>query len=180
MNPVSIYYRGKQFWNALRGNPSKERLTKARELLNPEQMTLFMRMQPGEQAHSLAVMQHIADQSEDVPENCRDDLLVAALLHDVGKSKYPLWTWERVLVVLMGALSPALMRRLGEGDPISWKRAFVVAQMHAEWGADMAIGAGTSPLAVELIRNHQNFLEEESVSYSNMLLEKLQAADGNY
>jgi len=174
MNP----YRGKQFFNALTGKPSKLGLIKVKQILSCEQLALFLQMQPSEQCHSLAVMQHIVDQSEEVSDEFKQDLLVAALLHDIGKSKHPLRIWERVMVVLVNALSPTLMRRLGEGDPDSWQRAFVVSQMHAEWGANMAENAGASALTVELIRNHQNYLHGEGVSISSKLLKILRTADG--
>jgi hypothetical protein len=43
----------------------------------------------------------------------------------------------------------------------------------------MAARQGASPLAVELIRQHQNYLPADTVLSKETLLGKLQAADGN-
>jgi hypothetical protein len=105
------------------------------------------------------------------------DLLVAALLHDVGKSRYPLHLWERVLIVLVKALFPTRAKRWGAGAPFGWRRPFVIAEQHPAWGAEMATRAGASPLTVELICKHQHPSPSESQSEVEALLQKLQAVD---
>ncbi len=174
MKAEALTYRARQLWYAYLAAPSQQNLDEVRAILNPGEMGLFEGMQPSEQVHSLAVMQRLRAQ-----DPLSQDLLVAALLHDVGKSLYPLSVWERVLIVLVGALSPGLLARWGAGEPHGWRRAFVVASQHPQWGADMAARQGASPLAVELIRQHQNYLPADTVLCTETLLGKLQAADGN-
>jgi putative nucleotidyltransferase with HDIG domain len=140
-------------------------------------------MQPGEQAHSLMVFHRLCSQTEDLSAEQRCDLLVAALLHDVGKSRRPLRLWERVWIVVGQALLPGLAGRLGEGSgegPVrAWQRPFVVAAQHPAWGAELAAEAGTSPLAVAIIRRHQNHSPPNGVTIEEVLLQRLQAVDGN-
>jgi hypothetical protein len=167
-------YRARQLWNAYRAAPSQQDLEEVRAILTQGEMMLFEGMQPSEQAHSMAVMKRL--QASDAVEH---DLLVAALLHDVGKCLYPLRVWERVLIVLAGALSPRLLDRWGSGEPRGWQRPFVVAMQHPAWGADLVRLQGATPLAVELIRQHQNYLQSDPVYSTYTLLKKLQAADGN-
>ena len=167
-------YRARQFWNALRAAPAQPELDEVHKILSPGELELFERMQPGEQAHSIAVMRRLQSQAE-----AEHDLLVAALLHDVGKSLHPLRVWERVLVVWAAAVSPALLTRWGGGEPRGWRRPFVVAVQHPAWGADLAASRGTAPGAVELIRIHQNYLPVQTVYSTETLLRKLQAADGS-
>jgi hypothetical protein len=174
MKAAGLTYRARQLWNAYRAQPSKGDLQDVRAVLNPGEMGLFERMQPSEQAHSITVMRRLQAQNAVEP-----DLLVAALLHDIGKCLYPLSVWERVLIVLVGAVSSSLLERWGSGEPRGWRRSFVVARQHPRWGADMAAGQGASPLAVELIRQHQNYLHVDAVYSTETLLRKLQAADGN-
>jgi hypothetical protein len=174
MKAEGFTYRARQLWYAYRAAPSQQDLVEVRAILNPGEMRLFEGMQLSEQAHSLAVIRRLQAQ-----DPLSQDLLVAALLHDVGKSLYPLSVWERVLIVLVGALSPGLLARWGAGEPRGWRRVFVVACQHPQWGAEMAASQGASPLAVELIRQHQNYLPADGVLSTDTLLGKLQAADGN-
>ena len=167
-------YRIRQFRDALRARPSEQDLDEVRLILNPSEMELFQMMQPSEQAHSIKVMRRL--QAQNVVEQ---DLLIAALLHDVGKSLSPLHAWDRVLIVLVGALSPGLLARWGCGEPRGWRRPFVVALGHPAWGADIAARQGAPPLVVELIRRHQNHLQMQAVYSTDTLLRKLQAADDN-
>jgi hypothetical protein len=81
-----------------------------------------------------------------------------------------------VLVVAGQAIFPNLVKSWGSGEPYGWKRAFVVAAKHAEWGADMASKAGASPLVVSLIRRHRDEISQ-MIDLENGLLTSLQRAD---
>ena len=147
---MRIAYRVRQFWHALFARPTPEDLSLARSVLSTPQMRLFEQLQPSEQVHSINICRRLIQLGEMQP-----DLLVAALLHDVGKSRYPLHTWDRALIVLAGAIFPNKTKIWGQGRPQGWQRAFVVAQRHPAWGAEMAAGAGASPLTVTIIQRHQ-------------------------
>jgi hypothetical protein len=174
---VRLLYRFQQFRLALTARPDPTAAQAARAALSAEQMRLFAGMQPSEQAHALGVLRRLQSQGETHP-----DLLVAALLHDAGKQRCPLRPWERALVVLVKALSPSLARRWG-APPASqpacagWRRSFVVAEQHAEWGAEMALQAGSSPLSAALIRRHQQPAPAQSDQLEDRLLRRLQLAD---
>jgi len=180
MNLRGVRYRARQFWDAWHAKPTTGELAQGREILNPDQMALFSRMQPSDQAHSLAVMAQIKKSPACVPETYLHDLLVASLLHDVGKSRYPLSIWERVIIVICEAMFPSQVERLGAASPYGWRKAFVIAKMHPEWGASMAAEAGTTPLAVQLIREHQDLIPGETESISYQLLRRLQSADDDH
>jgi putative nucleotidyltransferase with HDIG domain len=140
-------------------------------------------MQPGEQAHSLHVFNQLRSQRQNPAGDLPLDLLVAALLHDVGKTRYPLRLWERVWIVIAQSLFPGKAERLGWAGELDqktprWQRPLVVAAQHATWGAELADEAGISPLAVNLIRRHQNFLTSKAVTLEDKYLSILQAVDG--
>lgn len=156
---MRVLYRTSQFWKALFARASEEELARAQQTLTPELMVLFLQMQPGEQAHSLEIFDRLLAQGEN-----NADLLVAALLHDVGKICHPLRTWERVAIVLGKSISPRRVVKWGRGSPTGWRRPFVVAEQHAAWGAELASAAGASPLSVEIIRRHQTKLKLQSPS----------------
>lgn len=175
---MDLCYRTRQFWQALRSHPSPGAIAKAEAVLSPPLMALFTGMQPSEQVHALKVLEVLQAQGETHP-----DLFAAALLHDAGKQRCPLRLWERVAIVLVQAASPALSRRLGEqpaADCPGWRKAFIVAAQHAEWGAQLVQQAGISPLAADLIRRHQQPAPVGSQCDEDVLLRKLQAVDNNY
>lgn len=151
MNLERLLYRLRQFLTALHQAPlTSADLDQARQVLTSRQMALFTKLQPSEQAHSLEVLRRLVEQEE-----THQDLLVAALLHDIGKIRFPLQAWERGLVVLTKTLFPNQTRQWGHGAPRGWRRPFVVAEQHPAWGAQIASQVGASELTVELIHRHQ-------------------------
>jgi HD superfamily phosphohydrolase len=186
MNPAHWLYRTRQFWLALRNQPVQEDFMQAQAVLTRPQMELFLRLQPSEQTHSLSVFRALQAQGEASPDGCNREILVAALLHDVGKSRFSLHLWERVLIVLGRAIFPRQVVRWGRlagtsrKDHTGLRRAFIVAEQHPLWGAEMAAAAGASPLAITLIRRHQDRLSPTmtvDASLEERLLRTLQAVD---
>ena len=134
---------------------------------------LFFRMSDPDQAHSVRVFQALVAQGED-----DDDLLRAALLHDVGKSLHPLRAWERSLVVVTNRILPNQVLKWGQGEPDGWRKPFVVALQHPEWGATLIQQEGGSETLVTLIRYHQEHAPPNIGKDVQELLERLQTADG--
>src|ERR1041385_4097680 len=122
----------------------------AATILSPSLLTLFKGMRRSEQQHSLNVLRTLRSWGYDDPS-----LLTAALLHDVGKSRYPFFLWDRTIVVLVKAAAPALAKRWGSRPPKGLLRPFTVSFQHPQWSAEMVKAAGANPLAVELIDAHQ-------------------------
>jgi len=196
MSAERIFYRTRQLWHGLWLTPTPNEMDRVRSMLTPAEIDLFNRLQPGEQSHSLTVFNKLSAAGES-----NSDLLVAALLHDVGKILYPLKLWERVWIVIGGVFFPRLSKKWAVGDLADlenlsfWKKAFIVAEQHPKWGADLAVQANSSQLVVSLIRRHQQSLTVseympnhdrptagkrdnlESHQFEDCLLHKLQAAD---
>jgi hypothetical protein len=180
MNTSRLLYRSRQFWQAIGTRTAQEDLELASSLLSPSQLELFQQMHKSEQAHSLRVFKELRNRGEE-----NTDLQTAALLHDVGKVRAPLRLWERVLVVIVRAFCADCVHSWGSapvGDTLKglgWRRAFVVAEQHPAWGADLASQCGTSELAVSLIARHQEQLPQSENSMEDSLLRRLQAVDDN-
>jgi hypothetical protein len=145
----------------------------AAQVLSPELLNLFHAMRRSEQQHSLNVLRTLMAQGS-VP----DDLAVAALLHDAGKSRYPFPVWQKTLVVLVRAFTPSLFRRLRSGSETNGlQRPFVLSVHHPAWSADMVNAAGGSERAVWLIAHHADPLEQWADHPHAELLQRLRAAD---
>jgi hypothetical protein len=145
----------------------------AERVLAPALLALFCRMRRADQWHSLSVMRTLIKQGHSHP-----DLLVAALLHDVGKVRCPYTVVGRTLVVLAKAFAPKRHARWGQGEPSGWRRPFVVAHQHPAWSAEMLAETGASPMAVALVRRHQTPLGGSPQSEEDEWLKLLQEADG--
>lgn len=144
---------------------------RAAALLTAEQLAVFQRMVRSEQLHSLAVLESA----------CAADSIVlaqAALLHDAGKSCYPVRLWQRALPVLVAAISKPLLLRLSARDPRRlWSRGFAVYVHHPEWGAELAAAAGSSDEVIWLVRHHADSADQWRAHPLYPLLLRLQAAD---
>lgn len=168
-----MWYRIWQFWQIVRARPlTDEASAEIQEILTEPQFALFQRFACNDQWHSYRVMKMLQTAGHDDP-----DLLVAALLHDVGKTKVNISIWHRSIIVLSYAFSSRRVERWGEGEAVGWKRPFVVKAQHPVWGAEMAEAVGTSPQALALIRRHQDRLAETAVTKEDKLLRVLQWAD---
>ena len=133
---------------------------------------LFFRMSDPDQSHSIRVFQTLVDQGEK-----NSDLLMAALLHDVGKFLNPLRAWERSLVVVTNRILPNQVLKWGQGEMHGWRKLFVVALQHPEWGAALVQQEGGSENLVTLIRYHQEHAPPNIRKDVRELLERLQTAD---
>jgi hypothetical protein len=164
-------HRAHQFFDALTARPGREALAEADRHLPAALRPLFQRMARADQAHALRVLAALKSAGHSHP-----DLLGAALLHDVGKSRSPPRLWERVLVVLTGWILPAA-RAWGEGAPSGWRRPYVVARQHPRWGAELVRAAGGSERLAALIERHQDPPPVGRGEFEQ-LLRALQTADG--
>jgi hypothetical protein len=146
--------------------------SEAARILPPSLLALFRRMRRTDQRHSLSVMRTLVEQGRTDP-----DLLAAALLHDVGKVRYPITLFGRTLAVLTRALAPKRHAQWGQGEPSGWRRPFVVAHQHSVWSAEMLAEAGAPPMVVALAHRHQTPLDGAPRSEEDRLLMLLQEAD---
>ncbi|RQW78910.1 MAG: HD domain-containing protein [Geobacter sp.] len=125
----------------------------ARAWLPESAWPLFDAMPRNDQHHSLKVMRSLrAGGHHDAA------LMQAALLHDLAKSTGGVTLFHRVGVVLLKALQPNWAARMAQAQaPTRGKLhyPFWVLASHPHLGAEMAAAAGCDPLAVTLIRRHQ-------------------------
>jgi hypothetical protein len=170
---MSAIYRVRQFARAAGSwvRPSQIDAALVGRYLSPAGMELFRAMPRYDQRHALAVFHTLRAGGQEEP-----DLLVAALLHDTGKTLHPaggVHLWHRVATVLLRSLSPELVEQIGQDQPGSWRQPFFVQQHHAAISAELAEQVGCTARTVELIRRH----EEPAGVEDDALLSALKAVD---
>lgn len=140
-----VQHRLRQFVGALRPRIDTQLRAEAFGLLRDPERQLFGTMTLRDQQHGLDVYRRLQSRGHD-----ERDLLVAALLHDVGKGRIALW--HRVAYVLLEAGSPGLLRRaVKQGEGRTWRHALYRCLHHPELGARMARRAGCSEQVIALI-----------------------------
>lgn len=141
--------------------------------LSPALMALFNQLDRGEQLHSLAVLRDVLAQGETPP-----DLAVAALLHDVGKSRWPINVAQKTTAVLVRAWLPTAYQRWSRGSALNlWQRPFVVYEQHPAWSAELLRQAGASEGACWLVAHHAESPDQWRGHELVGLLGRLQQAD---
>ena len=172
---MSLWYRLQQFRQDLLAGPltpaAWEMVT---AVLTEREQQLFRQFLHSDQWHSVRVAMTLQNAGHDQP-----DLLAAALLHDVGKTRVALSVLDRSLIVLVQKLFPPRVAVWGSGEPVGWKRPFVVKMQHPAWGAQMAAAAGSSPSVIALIRRHQDELHDIKNEVDQMLFHLKWADDQN-
>ena len=154
----TILYRLKQVWQQLGfvAPLTCEEYEEVARWLPPPAHALFRTMTDADQQHSLRVCRGLQ------ARGCiEQDLLAAALLHDVGKAQGRVPFWTRPVIVIGKLCAPSLLKRLavaperleGRNTP-RWRWSLSNAWWHAEIGADLAASVGLSEQAVLYIRTH--------------------------
>jgi putative nucleotidyltransferase with HDIG domain len=135
-----------------------DEMVRIHERLPAAQAALFMRMPRSDQRHCLDVYHTLVQAGYQ-----EEDLLRAALLHDVGKAAgrtagRRMTIFHRVAVVLLQGFPPIGPRWLARwvADGRGWKAPFAIHVRHAQVGAEWAAEAGCSPTFVALIRDHHS------------------------
>jgi predicted HD phosphohydrolase len=147
MSLARALYRSRQFFRSVGASLSAEDRAEVAQRLNAEQQRLFYAMTARDQRHCLDVFHALQRDGHDDP-----DLLLAALLHDVGKG--PVRLWHRVAYVLIRALSPRLLRRLSSDSGSGWRQALASFSDHSRRGAVLVETTGAPEAVVALVRLH--------------------------
>lgn len=172
-------YRVRQFGQALRARwrgPDEQELAEAHRTLPAAGWRLFQDMPRSDQVHALKVWAAMRARGFDDP-----GLAQAALLHDAAKHLGGVTLLHKVAVVLIKAFAPVAWCKLKTSPEPSRRDVRYPLWAHANHpatGAQLAADAGCLPLAVTLIRRHQDSLSaDQQNSREDELLLALQRAD---
>ena len=150
-----MFYRVHQFYRAVFPNIQPADLDWALDYLPPKSARLFLRQSPAEQRHAIDVAKSIAEVNHSLTPQELQTLIIAALLHDCGKSLAALRLWERVYIVLIRKAPLRVYARLEKGHSL-FSRPLKINARHALWGAGLAKRAGLNSDICLLIREHHS------------------------
>ena len=171
---TSKVQRVQQGFRALLAFATPLDLALARQYLSHEELNAFQQMARAEQLHSLNVLRDVLEQSDATPHA----LAVAALLHDVGKSRYHLAVWQKTIAVLVKAFIPKLASYLARDETLNfWRAPFTVRKYHPQWGAELLRACQSDDIAIWLVEHHQDNANLHSNHSNYHLLCRLQTAD---
>ncbi len=158
-------YRIQQFFKSLFVTKAMVDMEFVREHLTSAQEGVFLRMQAYDRYHSVLFAKTLITNVYRVQE----DLIVAALLHDVGKSRYPINSFHRMGAVVARKFAPALMEKEDNQEVTFLNRTVLVSNHHAEWSEEMARIAGVSELTAWIIAHHEDETLDESHPWHDFL-----------
>ncbi len=167
---MRVLYRARQFFGGLTARVSEADRRAADEVLPPAARAWFRSLPRDLQWHGLQVMGDL--QRAGYADR---DLLAAALLHDAGKAEASMGPVQRAVVVVARKLAPDWVARRSSLDWRSARgidRVMAVAAQHPQIAAERAAQCGCSPVTVDLIRRHQ-----DQVNDTDDLLRALQQVD---
>ncbi len=148
--------------------------TLAERFLTPQEMILFRRLKRSEQQHSLRVLRAVLTQADETPPA----LAAAALLHDVGKTRYPVGLIGKTLPVLVKIIAPERITRWSQGDPAHpLIRPFITYCHHPAYSGELLQAAGSDPDVLWLAAHHAESPDGWGGHPLLPLLIRLQAAD---
>lgn len=150
-----MFYRVHQFTQAFFPRIESEEYNWAFKILSPEAILLFKKQSRPEQRHALDVAKSLLNMKYNLTDFDLQNLLIAALLHDCGKSLINLRLWQRVYIVLMQKM-PQTLWMLFENGPACLAQPLKISALHPKWGEQLAQEAALNPQICCLIREHHN------------------------
>jgi hypothetical protein len=145
--------RVRQFVRYTSGRVKSAEREALRSWLTQDQLSLFDSMHRADRRHGLDVVSALKRGGHVDP-----DLLLAGLLHDCGKGR-SLHVWHRVAWSL-GERYGKRLRRTFERLP-TFRTAFATIAAHADRSAELALAAGCSERAADLIRHQAAPVDDE-------------------
>lgn len=132
---------------------SAETREAALKLMTPAQRQAFLRLSPYDRDHLFCVYDTLRSDGLGDP-----DLLVAGLMHDIGKHQE--WSHvrflDRVAKVVLGRLAPLFLESLALPPAEGWRSGLVLAVHHPAIGAAIASSIGCGEMTSWLIEHHED------------------------
>jgi len=106
---------------------------------------VFLKLSKYEKKHSILVAQAVEKEFKNDP-----DLVVAALLHDIGKTKYHINITQKSLLVVLDHLTKGKLKK------ITINKSINIFYNHGQIGYDILKNSGYNNRILFIVKNHHN------------------------
>lgn len=154
-----MFYRFNQLYNAIFAKVEQQEYIWLNTILESKELALFQRQALTEQRHALDVAYDLEQNKQEIIKTygkvVYHNLLLAALLHDCGKSLIKLRLWQRIVIVTTGYLPKEWKKKISKHKNLLGK-TLVIYEQHPAWGKRLAAKAGLNEDVQLLIREHHS------------------------
>ncbi|WP_138207501.1 HDIG domain-containing metalloprotein [Haloimpatiens lingqiaonensis] len=118
--------------------------------LNKEQIELFEKLKVYEQKHCINVARDLVNHCKELNINYNDELIVAALLHDIGKIECSLNLIDKSALVILDKISRGKIKKYEKNKKVD------IYYNHPEKGYNILKKMGEKNRILFLVKNHHN------------------------
>lgn len=152
-----MFYRFKQLYNAINPKIDEKEYKWLQSLLLPLELELFYRQALPEQRHALDVCYDLQKQKNAIESRFGtkqyQNLLMAALFHDCGKSLRPINLFQRIYIVILGHFPDQWQQALLKQQNFLGQTLFLWKE-HPKWGKNLVFQVGMNKEIQAIIENH--------------------------
>ncbi|WP_035293171.1 HD domain-containing protein [Clostridium sp. KNHs214] len=142
--------RVKQFFLYFNYKIDKDDKNFVYKYLNKEQIELFQKLKVYEQKHCINVARDLVKQCEKLNINYGEQLIIAALLHDIGKIECGLNLIDKSALVILDKISKGRIKKYEKNKKID------MYYNHPEKGYNILKKLGEKNRILFLVKNHHN------------------------
>lgn len=145
-----MFHRIKQFFLYFNFKITKEDTDFIHKYLSYDQIQLFKKLKVCEQKHSINVAKSVEQICEEQALKNKDQLVLASLLHDIGKIEYSLNLIDKSILVILDKIFRGKLKKYKN------IKAIDIYYNHPEKGYNILKNIGINNRVLYLVKNHHN------------------------
>jgi len=157
--------RVKQFYVNVTDIMSKEDYNYVENVLNNNELQLFIKLSKSEQKHSVRIAKEIEfiidnrlTDNQEIIKN-KDILIKTGLLHDIGKIKKRINVIDKSIIVILNKLTKGELKKVKKSEKIQ------CYYNHSEYSYEILKKIVDDELLLEIVKNHHNNSDNEIIKF---------------